>query len=269
MKLAFSTLGCPGWPFREILSTAKDLGYQGVEIRGITDRIYAPSLPEFQDGQIEKTISELKRMNLELPCLTSACCLHQPDSDFYQEGCDYIALAKKLGTPYIRLLGDTDGYPGENVDDDVVMQSLSQLLPVAQEAGVMLLLETNGVYADSRRLLALLEKVNSPVVGVLWDIHHPARYFGESPEYTFGKLGKYIKYLHLKDSQFVDGKLTYRMIGHGDLPIQKVLSVLKKNGYDGYLSLEWVKRWNAELEEPGVVFAHYVSKMNRLLAKLK
>ena len=35
MKLAFSTLGCPGWMWRDILSAAADLGYDGIEMRGL------------------------------------------------------------------------------------------------------------------------------------------------------------------------------------------------------------------------------------------
>ncbi len=32
MKISFSTLGCPGWSYEDILSTAKDLGFNGIEI---------------------------------------------------------------------------------------------------------------------------------------------------------------------------------------------------------------------------------------------
>ena len=35
MKLSFSTLGCPKLSFRDVLSIAKDLGYDGIELRGI------------------------------------------------------------------------------------------------------------------------------------------------------------------------------------------------------------------------------------------
>ena len=35
MKLAFSTLGCPDWSWEEILATAKDMGFDAVEILGI------------------------------------------------------------------------------------------------------------------------------------------------------------------------------------------------------------------------------------------
>lgn len=38
MKISFSTLGCPRWSWREILATACDLGYGGVEVRGVGNR---------------------------------------------------------------------------------------------------------------------------------------------------------------------------------------------------------------------------------------
>ena len=48
MKLSFSTLGCPRWTLKEIVATAKDLGFGGVEIRGIGDKINALEIPEFR-----------------------------------------------------------------------------------------------------------------------------------------------------------------------------------------------------------------------------
>ena len=45
MKLSFSTLGCPRWTLKEIVATAKDLGFGGVEIRGIGDKINALEIP--------------------------------------------------------------------------------------------------------------------------------------------------------------------------------------------------------------------------------
>ena len=37
--------------------------------------------------------------------------------------------------------------------------------------------------------------------------------------------------------------------------------MLKDGGYDGFYSLEWVKRWDTTLEEPGIVFAHFANYM--------
>lgn len=58
MKYAFSTIGCPRWDFNDIVATAKDLGYDGIEIRGIADEIYAPKIKNFSPTQIASTIEQ-------------------------------------------------------------------------------------------------------------------------------------------------------------------------------------------------------------------
>ena len=40
MKLSFSTLGCPDFSWTDIYSMAKDLNFDGIEIRGLGDDIF-------------------------------------------------------------------------------------------------------------------------------------------------------------------------------------------------------------------------------------
>ena len=124
---------------------------------------------------------------------------------------------------------------------------------------------SNGVYADSARLAALVDGVASPAVAVLWDVHHPWRYFGEAPELTWQNLGRHIRYIHVKDSVCIQDKVSYRMLGHGDLPLDRMLGLLADNGYDGYVSLEWVKRWSHDLEDAAIVFPHFANYMQQFL----
>ena len=42
MKIAFSALGCPNWSWNDTIAAVKDLGYDGVEIRGIEHQMYLP-----------------------------------------------------------------------------------------------------------------------------------------------------------------------------------------------------------------------------------
>ena len=53
-------------------------------------------------------------------------------------------------------------------------------------------------------------------------------------------------------------------MGYGDVPIRDCASELEKIGYEGSYCLEWVKRWNLNLEEPGIAFAQYASYMKKL-----
>lgn len=52
-----------------------------------------------------------------------------------------------------------------------------------------------------------------------------------------------------------------------DLPIDEIMRALNSINYDGYVSLEWVKRWAADLDDAGVVFPNFANYMERYLKK--
>ena len=269
MKIAFSTLGCPGWSFDEIFATARDLGIQGIEIRGIADTVYAPRCLEFSDENIEKTLSVLKRSGMEIPVLDTASVLGVPQraEDSMREAKDYIVLASRLGTKYVRVMPSPYAEPSD-CDVRLCRSLYTELCEFALDYGVVPLMETNGVFAESSVLAKFLDSIPLENKGALWDVHHPYRFFREVPFITVGTLGDRIKHTHLKDSVMVNGKVSYRMMGYGDVPLKSVLKELGRIGYKGYLSLEWLKRWNPELQEPGIVFAHFVSYMDYLASQI-
>ncbi|PKM63147.1 MAG: AMP-dependent synthetase [Firmicutes bacterium HGW-Firmicutes-21] len=268
MKIAFSTLACPDSDFADIYSMATDLGFDGIEIRGL-----GLDMP-FSEHQLPQTVQKLNSLGLEISCLSSGCCLKFANKaeDNIAELKKYIFLANALGTRFVRVLGDLTPAPDSDlaaVDDEIVFVQLSQLVPYAEQNGVTLLIETNGVYCDTARLKALLDRFRSDSVAALWDVHHPYRYGGESPEKTVQTLGIYIKYVHVKDSTVVDGKVKYRLMGEGDLPMDEILLALKSINYSGYITLEWVKRWAPDLEDAGIVFPQYVNYMSQYTGKGK
>ena len=269
MKLAFSTLGCPDFSWPEIYSMAKDLGFDGVEIRGLGEEIFAVKAQPFTESQLPQTQKKLAELHLEIPCLSSGCCLKFTGNAEHncEEIMEYITLAAKLGTPYIRILADLDPQPGGVVDDGVVLAALKRLIPMAEAKGITLLVETNGVYSNTDRLRRLLDSAASDAVAALWDVHHPYRFGGETPGKTVQNLGAYIKYVHVKDSVVENGAIRYRMIGEGDLPIDEIMLALRSINYEGYISLEWVKRWAADLSDAGIVFPHFANFMSRYTEK--
>ncbi len=269
MKLAFSTLGCPDFDWKDIYTMAKDFGFSGIELRGLGNDIFSVHARPFRKENLAQTKALLTRQHLEIPCLSTGCSLKFPErrEETLAEIREYIDLAEQLGTPYIRILGDLTAAPEGEVDDGVVLDCLKELVPLAEKAGVTLLVETNGVYADTARLRDLLNQVRSDSVAALWDIHHPYRYAGESPEETVTNLGAYIKYVHVKDSVMENGKVSYRMMGEGDLPMEDVIRTLRSINYEGYLSLEWLKQYAPDLNDAGIVFPHYANYMSQYLGR--
>jgi fatty-acyl-CoA synthase len=267
MKIAFSTLGCPQWTWDEILTTASDLGYDGIEVRGVGNDLFIPKAKPFLDVNLKSTKDRLNKMNLEIPILTSSCCLNDKENCENQihEGKEYILLAQKAEVSYVRILGDLNPEPGSDVDIDFVADNLKVLSQYAQGKNVKLLVETNGIFAKSDNILKLLEKTGCGNVGVLWDVHHPFRYMDETVHDTYVKLKDHIRHVHIKDSVMQEGKVKYKMLGCGDVPVNDAIEILQSENYKGYVSLEWVKRWCMDLEEPGIVLSHFINYIKGLM----
>ena len=270
MKLSFSTIGCPAYSWVDIYPMAKDLGFDGIEVRGVAGRTFAPTAQPFLPRQRQRTRELLERLDLEISCFSTACTLANEDArnDTINELTAYIELASDLGCPYVRALVATGLEPTGAVDDDVVIDTLSELAYLAEIYDVTLLVETTADYADTARLARVLDAVGSENVGALWDLHHPYRVFGESPETSIANLGRHLRFCQIKDSVVADGHIQYRMMGEGDMPLPQMLDALVASGYDGYVSFEWVSRWaeDVAIGEPGIVFPQFVNYMRDYLA---
>ena len=71
MKISFSTLACPDYSWVDIYSMAKDVGFGGIEIRGLGQDIFAVHARPFTDERLPKTLEKLRSLNLEIPCPVS------------------------------------------------------------------------------------------------------------------------------------------------------------------------------------------------------
>ena len=267
MKLAFSTLGCPEFGWSDVYSMAKDLGFQGIEVRGLGDELFDGKTKPFQQENLPKTLAQLKKIRMNISCISSGACLKFPEKaeETRRELLRSIDVASQLEAPFVRILGDLSPAPDGEVDDAVVLKALRALIPYAEEKGVTLLVETNGVYADTSRLAGLLNQIESDSIGALWDMHHPYRYGNETPEQTVQNLGAYIKYTHIKDSVMENGRVAYKMMGEGDLPVDAIMRALRSINYEGYISLEWLKSYMPELNDAGVVFPQFTHFMSQYL----
>lgn len=242
---------------------AKDFDFDGIEIRGIGDELFTVNAYPFTDSQLPATLAKLKSLNLEVPCLSSDTPISDPElaDTAINEISAYASLASKINAKYIRVLGDKTPAPTKEIDDTIVINSLIRLIPIATKYDVTLLVETNGVYSDTKRLKKVLEAVNDSHIAALWDIHHPYRNFGESPNETVSNLGDYIKFIHVKDSSKVGDTVEYRLMGDGDMPLANIFECLNRMNYDGYVSLEWVYRWSHDLSDAGIVVPHFADYM--------
>ena len=60
MKLAFSTMACPGFSFKEIYSMARDLGFSGIELRGLGEDLFSKIEEPFAEENRAATREKLQ-----------------------------------------------------------------------------------------------------------------------------------------------------------------------------------------------------------------
>jgi len=263
MKLAFSTIGCPGLDWAETCKLAREQGYAGFEVRDLGPRTL--TYGKFASSNKAATRAELESQGLRLTCFSIGKDVRGQIPDRRGDLLDpdtakcaretarhYIKMAAGLGCPCVRLQID-DFFKDAAGDDATVLGALEELVPFADVLGVTLLVETKGVYSDTKRLRALLARFRSNAVGALWDVDHTSHSGGETPAQTVENLGGLIKYVHLRDSRAQTDTMEYRQggaayrgerggpirMGEGDVPIHGAMRALRSIDFNGVLSFEW------------------------------
>jgi len=266
MKLSFTTLGCPNWTLQEIVKNASQMGFDGIEFRGIRDEMDISRLPEFTEG-IEKTKELLSNYKIAVSgiAVSARFAVIDPEEKekHFEETRRNLKLAAQLDAHVVRVFGGhvPEGYTLEKVIS-ILAENLREMADEAKDYGVTLALETHDDWTDSTVVSRVIEKVNHPNVGVLWDLHHPFRFNHEDPEETYANLSPYVVSVHVKDSILDEnGQIRLVLLSEGDVPIRKMLEMLIDGGYQGYVTFEWEKRWHRELPEPEIAFPRFIEKM--------
>jgi sugar phosphate isomerase/epimerase len=273
MPLGFSTLGCPTWPWSKILDFAAEQQFAAIELRGILTNMDLTKVPELAPDKIDESKRQLKAHGLRVSCLGASANMHDMDPVKHAAQLDearrFIDLAQQLGAPYVRVFGNeyVKDVPREQMLAHIA-GALRSLGDYARPKGVTVIIESHGDFTDSPSLLELLQRADSPNVALLWDAHHTFVSGKEPPEVTVAKLGRYIKHTHLKDSVPAGDDRRYVLTGTGDVPVKRQIEALAKIGYRGLYSFEWEKRWHAEIEEPEVALAQYVTVATEYLKAL-
>lgn len=273
MKLSFSTLGCPNWDLQKIVRSAAEMGYDGVEFRGLLEDLDISRRPEFT-RDLNKTKRLLADYGISISgiSISARFAVVDPEEkrEQFNEARQNMVLAAELGAPIVRIYGGRipEGYTRETIMP-IIAQNLREIGDEAEDHDVTLALETHDDWIDTALCAQLMREVNHKRVRILWDLHHPYRMRGESPEETYRNIGQYTVSVHVKDSIVEDNKVKYVLLGEGDIPIKEMLKMLLEGGYRGYAIVEWEKRWHPELLDPEIVFPQYARKMREWLNEIQ
>jgi sugar phosphate isomerase/epimerase len=297
LQIAFSTLACPDWTWHDVVRHGPASGYDGVEVRLLERETDLLAVADLAPSQWSTRRRELDNAGFRVCGLASSVRFDYPDAaerDRQQEiGRRYIDLAVALGAEFIRVFGDSLPPVEQSAARSAMLRQIADGLhtlgDVARPAGVQILLETHGDFSASPPAADVMQLADHNHVGLVWDTHHPWRFFGEPLTESWERLRPWVRHTHWKDSVLLPegtGKTTEQqaaahaaaslMVGHrhadyvlflgGEFPARECLRLLLDGGYTGWHSLEWEKMWHPELLDPEVALPLFPPKL-RFLAR--
>lgn len=268
MKLAFSTLGCPDWTFDEVLSRAQAMGFDAIELRGVNGKMLAPEMDVFSPENREATMKKVADHGLVIRSFGTSASFHDPSrlEESMYDGRTAVDLCAAIGVPFVRVFGNNVDV-ADTTEGEVrrVAQGIQLLCDYAENKPVTILLEVHGDFNTAARILKTYDLTARGNLAILWDVAHSDA-VDKGDFMSFWEPVKHlIRHVHIKDHRRIEGgRPQLCSVGQGDIPLKEIILQLEKDGYDGYYSLEWEKKWHPELPDAELEFPAYIEFMRSI-----
>ena len=245
---------------KSVVKTAKDMGFDGIEFTDLT-----PPEGLTAEEYAEEIRSECEKYSLPVISYTVGADLlkfsgYNNDEEISRV-CSKLDIAKILGAPTLRhdaAWGIPDTFPPSAGFENVLpllADSCRKITQYAKELGIGTMVENHGFFCQrSERVERLINAVDDANFGALIDIGNFSC-ADENNAVAVGNLMPYAKHIHAKDFHIKSGSeadpgegffrskagnyLRGAIIGQGNVPVYQCLGIIKRSGYDGFLSIEF------------------------------
>lgn len=156
-----------------------------------------------------------------------------------------IEYAHDIGAEVMRVVGSSLMFRFEPHGPQIekLSQMFSEAVKEAEKYNIKLA-DENHIDFDSDEMLTLINNVNSPYFGINFDTGNFMRVL-DDPVQGMEKLAKHVFATHIKDLKPQKGAavndwffFSSTPIGDGFVDNQKLVQILKDNGYEGFLAVE-------------------------------
>jgi sugar phosphate isomerase/epimerase len=270
MKFTLNTLGAPAWDLETTARQARAYGYAGVDLRLLDGEVITL---ESVRANRERIRTLFPPGELPVAVLATSVRLATRDPEVrkrtLEEGHAWIDLAAELEVSVIRFFAART--PPE-LDLEASKQAVGEMLALfgdhAAQNGVKIGVETHDEFASAQVVADALKLAPRSMVGAIWDMWHTNR-VGESPADALSALDGRVINVHLKDARRIADGWQLVLLGEGAIPVKEGLRQLKTHGYDGFISVEWEKKWHPEIPDPEVAFPQHIAVLRDYLRDLE
>ena len=271
-KIAGHTMGTPEYTVLEALQLFHDIGLDGAEI--VVQNDYRSGIPTAcPQEMLDEIKASAEKLGIEVIALTPYNSRFNDLDDAVREAEEadivrVIEAADFLGAKYIRIYGGN--YAATDTDPDgkkwaTLVQSMRRLGDVAEKHGVKLVIENhvNTMTVSAEESIRLSREIDHPAVGILYDQANLAFTGKEDYKIAIPLQQEKVYHMHVKDLKFKENQTGFvssdvshpkeeernvitRIVGEGELDWPGILRMVKEYGYDGWLSLEYERRWHPD-----------------------
>lgn len=245
LNLCFSTLGCTEYSVEDVIALSERFSLDAIELRGLCGKMNVYDSEDFSAENAEASFKKFFDRGISFKVLGTSVSCHEVFSgkQTLDQFTKDVEFAKTAKAGFVRVFGNKIT---ENCSSEEIAGVLLSLCEIADPYGVTVLLEVHGDYNSIETLSPILKRLSKTEnFGLIWDICHTDAGYGDGWEEFYLAVKPYIKHVHIKDRIRQNMKLT--SLGKGDIPIKAIAERLSSDGFDGYVSLEWERKWHPEL----------------------
>lgn len=177
-----------------------------------------------------------------------------------------IAIASNLGAKYVRILAG-QAHPDTGVEEGIgwVIEYFKSVSSLSEKFKVKLLFENHSrpevwdlvdFSHPTEIFLKILEGIRNTNIGINFDTANTLVY-GDDPIQVLDSVIKRVETIHVADTASRE-KLHPVLLGMGIVPFRKIFSLLKQNGFDGWLCIEEASNNGKEGIKKAADFVHKI-----------
>jgi sugar phosphate isomerase/epimerase len=247
IRRALSTLGCPALPLDEVLALAARHRIDAVELRTLEDTTDLPAV--FARNGLDGARRAMRlHPQVQVLALSTSFSLVSPAEADRAALLSFVPWAEALGIPWLRVFDG--GAAADGASASRAAETLGWWRRLRREHGwkVDAMVETHDglvAYESIRRFCTEAEGV-----ALLWDAHNTWRKTGIDPVALWPLIAGHVVHIHVKDSVSRPSDnlpYTYVLPGDGEFPMGRLADALRRDGYEGAISLEWERQWHPDL----------------------
>jgi sugar phosphate isomerase/epimerase len=254
-RLAFLSSTCPEWTFEQMVDAALKYGYEGVDLRVEWGHNHGLELESTADARRDAR-DYAAAQNVQISCIAIGTRFARATAGernaAVEEVRRYAELAADLGVPILRVFGGNlpEGHTMAELRP-ATAEALGRAAEAAAPFAVTPCLETHDQHNDPADVAWIVEQAGHGNLGVVWHPSHHLR-LGVSVDDAYARIRPWLRHLHLQDwpkeGVAPGARPDFVPIGEGDGHLARVFDRLEQDRFDGYASLEWIIKRNAELD---------------------